>query len=146
MGYIFESLLVGAYTWFIYMLFSRLIENLYVLLLVVGFSKHFLGSSLGLHDWYCNNGEACIKVLSQIQNYEANTLHLIRDSILEALLFLIVGVILSTCFFCYTFLKSIELTNGILFFSIGVILHIVAEKLLIHKYFCKTACNVKESN
>ena len=138
MGYIFESLLVGAYTWFIYMLFSRFIENLYVLLLVVGFSKHFLGSSLGLHDWYCNNGEACIKALSQIQNYEANTLHLIRDSILEALLFLIVGVILSTCFFI--------LTNGILFFSIGVILHIVAEKLLIHKYFCKTSCDVEKSN
>lgn len=131
MNYIIESLLVGVYVWFIYMLFLPFIKNFYLLLLVVGFFKHFLGSSLGLHTWYCNNGEACVKVLSQDQFYEANTIYLIRDSILESILFLVVGFIL-----------SFKLTNGVLFITIGIILHILSEKLLVHKYFCKTTCNI----
>ena len=106
-----------------------------MLLLVVGFFKHFLGSSLQIHDWYCNTGEACLKVLSQDQTYEANTLHLLRDSLIESLLFLVVGVIL-----------SYKLTNSIMFLVIGIILHILAEKLLVHKYFCKTTCDIEKSN
>ena len=88
MNYIFESVLVGLYTCLIYMIFSPFIKNLYLLLLVVGFFKHFLGSGFGIHTWYCNNGEACLKVLSQDQNYSANTLYLIRESIYESLMFL----------------------------------------------------------
>ena len=95
MSYIIESLLVGIYTWFIYMLFLPFIKNFYLLLLVVGFFKHFLGSSLQLHTWYCNNGNACIKVLSQDQYYEANTIYILRDSLLESILFLVIGVLLN---------------------------------------------------
>jgi len=123
MHYIIESILVGVYSVFIYLLFSRFIyKNLYVLLLVVGFFKHFLGSSLGLHDWYCR---ACTKD----NNKEANTTYLIRDSIYEALMYLCLGFILQGI-----------LTNMTLFFAIGVILHILAEKLLIHRYFCRRYC------
>lgn len=143
MNYILEAILVGTYTCFIYLLFSPFIKNFYYLLLVVGFFKHFLGSSLQIHDWYCNNGETCLKVLSQDQTYEANTIYLLRDSLLEAMLFLVVGFILSTYLFCYSFLKSKELTNSVLFFTIGFILHIISEKLLVHKYFCKTTCNIE---
>jgi hypothetical protein len=76
-----------------YLLFSPFIKNFYLLLLVCGFFKHFLGSSFGIWSWYCNNGEACLKVLSQDQNYEANTLYLIRESIYESILLtLIIGV------------------------------------------------------
>jgi hypothetical protein len=132
MNYILEAILVGIYTYFIYLLFTPFIKNLYILLLVVGYFKHFLGSSFGLWTWYCNNGEACLKVLAQDQNYEANTLHLIRDSLLESILFLVAGFIL-----------SFKLTNGILFFTIGVLLHIISEKLLVHKYFCKTTCDIE---
>ena len=132
MNYILEAILVGIYTGFIYLFFSPFIKNFYLLLLVVGFFKHFLGSSFQLHTWYCNNGEACLKVLSQDQNYEANTVYLIRDSLLESILFLFVGFILSN-----------KLTNGILYFTIGVILHIISDKLLVHKYFCKTTCNIE---
>ena len=39
MNYIFEAILVGIYTCLLYMLFSLFINNFYVLLLVVGFSK-----------------------------------------------------------------------------------------------------------
>ena len=136
MNYIIESLLVGVYTCIIYFLFSRFIENLNVLLLVVGFSKHFLGSGFGMHTWYCNNGEACINVLSQDQTYEANTLYLIRESIYEAIAFLFLGFIL-----------SYKLTNSLyLFFILGFSLHILAEKWTIHKSYCKRTCNKIETN
>lgn len=130
MHYIIEALLVGIYSVLIYLFFVRFIyKNLFTLLLVVGFFKHFFGSSLGLHDWYCNNGFACKK---ENNNKEANTQYLLRDSIYEAILYVFVGFIL----------KNI-LTNSALFFAIGVILHILAEKLLIHRYFCRKSC-VKE--
>jgi hypothetical protein len=123
MHYIIESLLVGIYSVFIYLLFSRFVyKNLYVLLLVVGFFKHFLGSSLGLHTWYCR---ACTKD----KNKEANTIYLLRDSIYEALMYLFIGFILQAI-----------LTNMALFFAIGVILHILAEQLLVHRYFCRKSC------
>ena len=89
MNYIIESIFVGIYTCFIYLLFSPFIKNFYILLLVCGFFKHLLGSSFGLWTWYCNNGEACLKVLSQDQKYESNTLYLIRESIYESIIFLI---------------------------------------------------------
>lgn len=136
MNYIIEAILVGIYTCIIYLLFSPFIKNFYALLLVVGFSKHFLGSSLGLWTWYCNNGEACLKVLSQDQIYEANTLYLISESIYEAIAFLVMGVIL-----------SYKLTNLLyLFLIIGFSLHVLAEKWSIHKRFCKQTCVKIESN
>ena len=135
MNYIIESILVGIYTWFIYMIFSPFIKNFYMLLLVCGFFKHLLGSSFGLWTWYCNNGEACLKVLSQDQNYNANTMYLIRESFYESLAFLTMGLIFRPI-----------IGNMYLFFMIGVLLHIIAEKLLIHKSFCKKTCDIIESN
>ena len=135
MNYIFEAVLVGIYTCVIYLLVSPFIKNFFLLLLVVGFCKHFFGSSLGLWDWYCNNGSACVKILSQDQTYNANTLYLIRHSIYESIAFLIVGMIFRNI-----------LTNIYLFFAIGTILHILAEKWNIHKIFCKNTCDKNESN
>ena len=135
MNYIIEAILVGLYTCLIYILFSPFIKNFIALLLVVGFFKHFLSSSLGIHTWYCNNGEACLKVLSQDQNYNANTLYLIRESFYESLAFLTMGLIFRPI-----------IGNMYLFFMIGVLLHIIAEKLLIHKSFCKKTCDIIESN
>jgi hypothetical protein len=113
-----------------YLLFSSFIKNFYVLLLVCGFFKHFLGSSFGLWTWYCNNGYACLKVLSQDQKYEANTLYLIRESIYEAFIFLIIGTLL-----------NLLVTKKIyLFFMMGAILHIMGEYLNIHIFFCKRIC------
>jgi hypothetical protein len=130
MNYIIEAILVGVYTCILYLLFSRFINNIYILLLVVGFFKHFLGSSFGLHTWYCNNGEACLKCLSQDQMYEANTLYLLRESIYESIAFIIFGAII-----------SYKLTNAYIFFALGFILHILAEKWAIHKSYCKRTCD-----
>ena len=135
MNYIIEAILVGIYTCFIYLLFSHFIKNFFLLLLVVGFFKHFLGSSLGLWTWYCNNGAACVKVLSQQNKYEANTQNIIRDSFYESFAFLFLGIIVRHI-----------LTNIYLFFSIGVILHIISEKILLHNIFCEKTCDKIKTN
>ena len=131
MNYLFESIFVGVYTSFIYLLFSLFIKNFYVLLLVCGFFKHLLGSIIGLWGWYCNNGDACVKVLIQDQKYKSNTLHLISESIYESFIFLIVGTMLS-----FIVKKGIYL-----FFIMGIILHIMAEYSGIHKKFCMNTCD-----
>ena len=131
MNYLIESIFVGIYTSFIYLLFSPFIKNFYVLLLVCGFFKHFLGSIIGIWTWYCNNGNACIKVLHQDQKYKSNTLQLISESIYEAFIFLIVGAMLS-----FVVKKRIYL-----FFIMGIILHIMGEYSGIHKKFCRNTCD-----
>lgn len=129
MNYISEAIIVGIYEMVLYFIFSQFINNFYVLLLVVGFSKHFLGKLIGLQTWYCNNGSACIKTLSQNQKYIANSIHFLRSSIGEAIAHLILGILLSK------FLAKVYL-----FFAIGVILHIAAETLGIHNKFCRDNC------
>jgi hypothetical protein len=135
MNYIIEAILVGIYTCIVYLFFSLFIKNFYLLLLVVGFFKHVLGSILGIHTWYCNNGEACLKTLSQGKIYSASTKNLIRDSIIEAIVFLILG-----------FIFRHIIGNIYLFFAIGILLHTLAEKFGIHKHFCVTYCYKEETN
>lgn len=137
MYYFFEALLVGLYTFVLYLLFQPFIKNLYLLLLVVGFSKHLLGYFLGIHTWYCNYGEACISSSSG-KKRTASTNHLLRDSLLESLMFLIVGTILSN--FLRNFLTNLLTNHSILFVSIGVLLHLLAEKMMIHRQFCVINC------
>ena len=132
MNYIIEAILVGIYTCIVYLFFSLFIKNFYLLLLVVGFFKHFLGSILGIHTWYCNNGEACIR---HDKIYSARTEHLMRDSIIEALAFLILGFIFRPI-----------IGNIYLFFAIGILLHILSEKFSIHKHFCVNYCYKEETN
>ena len=129
MNYIFEAILVGLYEVSLYFVFSQFIKNFFVLLLVIGFCKHFLGKLLGLQTWYCNNGSACIKVLSQNQKYIANSIHFLRSSIGESIAHLVLGILLAKF-----------LAKEYLFFAIGVILHIVAEKLGVHNNFCRENC------
>jgi hypothetical protein len=129
MNYILEAILVGLYEMVLYFIFSLYIKNFYVLLLVVGFCKHFLGKLIGLQTWFCNNGSACIKALSQNQKYIANSIHLLRSSVGEAIAHLILG-----------FLLAGFLAKVYIFFAIGIILHIAAESLGIHNNFCRDNC------
>lgn len=131
MNYIIESILVGIYVCFIYLLFSSFIKNFYLLLLVCGFFKHFLGSVFGIWTWYCNNGEACIKVLNQDYKYKANNLYLLSESIYESLAFIITGSIL----------KLLIKKDIYLFMIMGILLHIGSEYIGIHKIFCISTCD-----
>ena len=135
MNYIFEAIMVGVYEVILYFFFSQFIKNFYLLLLVVGFSKHFLGKIIGLQTWYCNNGSACLKTLDPRQHYLANSLHLLRSSVGDAVAHLFLGFMLSGL-----------LTKEYLFFAIGVILHISAEHLGIHNQFCRQNCEKEATN
>jgi F0F1-type ATP synthase assembly protein I len=149
MNYIWEAILVGIYEVFLFLLISHYIENFYILLLVVGFSKHIVGYILGIHTWYCNNGYACINKLHQYnknQNnnknndknkitYVATSYHLIQDSIKEAIVHLFLGIVM-----------SYFLSGSYLFFTLGLILHILAEKLGVHNNFCREICHKENTN
>jgi hypothetical protein len=116
MNYIFEAICVGLYTSAIYLFFHYFIKNIYILLLVVGFCKHFISNTFRIHTYYCNYGEACIKVNRQNKLYISTSQYIVYDSIMESILFLFFGLWL-----------SIVLTNIYLFFTLGFILHILFE-------------------
>ena len=134
MNYIIESVFVGCYTVCIYLIISSFLKNLYIVLLVCGFIKHFVGSYIGLWSWYCNNGEACKKVLKGI--YKSNNKCLIQDSINESIIFLLIGTLLS----------FIIKNNICLYLLLGAILHILGEKMGIHKTFCEKNCEKYRNN
>ena len=131
MNYIIEAIIVGIYTCLVYLFFSSFIKNFYILLLVVGFFKHYLGHFLGLHTLYCNNGQACTKVLNPSQKYISNGSNLFLLSVGESMMFLILGIIFRPFF-----------PDNIvyLYFTIGTVLHILAENFFIHNIFCKHNC------
>lgn len=65
---------------------------------ILGFSKHYLGYFLGIHEVYCNQGTACVKrnstkstTSTKKQKYKATNKHLFLESILEGLWFLTIG-------------------------------------------------------
>lgn len=124
---IFESLFVGLYCLFLYIIFSNFNLNLnkHCFLFLFGFLKHYLSYYFGIHDYYCNNGYAC-KKCKQKSDIE----YLLFDSIIEGFLFIIVGNYILNCF-----------ANKYLgFFVIGVFLHLFAELFYIHEFFCKYRC------
>ena len=133
MNYILESFFIGIYSVIILYICRPFITNYYVLLLVVGFLKHLLGYYLYIHQYYCNYGDTCKKQHNSKKNYVATNYHIILDSLLESIMFLVLGSLL-----------ALILTNPkqiyIIFFFIGVLLHIIAEKVGIHALFCKTNC------
>ncbi len=127
MHYIIEALFVGVYSVILYLLLTPFTKNIYILLLVVGFLKHILGSILGIHQWYCNNGYACKNI--KHREHKVYSEDLIIRSILESLIYLSVGIML-----------IMYLEGVYLFFVIGFIMHILSEILLVHRYFCVTSC------
>jgi len=127
---IFESLFVGLYCLFLYIIFYNFNLNLnkYCFLFLFGFLKHYLSYYFGIHDYYCNNGYAC-KKCSRNQQI-SDTKYLLFDSILEGFLFIIVGNYILNCF------KNKYLG----FFVIGLFLHLFAELFYIHIFFCNNRC------
>ena len=131
MYYIFESIFVGIYSSILYFLFSFLkIKNIYVLLFIIGFFKHYIGYESGIQNYYCKHGYACKnkKGILKISQEE-----IILYSLIEGLLFLILGMLLLNINYLYK-------NQIILYFIIGVSLHILCEIFGIHKIFCNNFC------
>ena len=127
MHYIIESIFVGIYSCVIYLIIHLFVTNIYLLLFLTGVIKHSFGYLLNIHTLYCKYGYACNNkqmTSSPFSNY------LGIESISEGLLFLFFGKILIN-------LISNKL---ILFFIIGVLLHLIFEYLNIHYLFCKFRC------
>lgn len=128
---IFESLFVGLYCSFLYIILSNFNLNLnkHCFLFLFGFLKHYLSYYFGIHDYYCNNGYACDNCNNNLKK-KSDIEYLLFDSILEGFLFVIVGSYILNCF----------PNKYLAFFVIGVFLHLFAELFYIHKFFCKYRC------
>ena len=101
-------------------------SNFTLLLFVVGFLKHFLGYYLKIQDYYC---ATCVKGSKS----HVSTKILFGESILEGGLFIVLGLLLGV------FIEN----RSLLMFLLGFLLHIIAEFVGVHKYFCKTRCLVQ---
>jgi len=133
MYFIFEALFVGLYTSLLYFALIQVfpIKNAFLFLFLLGFLKHLLGNVLYIHQYYCKHGEACVKNKSPVKTsllFEPTT-QLIAESFVEGALF---GT------FSYTGLYI----TPIRMFEIGFLLHIAAEWIGYHSYFCKYRCSL----
>jgi hypothetical protein len=113
-----QSIFVGIYCVFLFTILSYAkLESSY-LFFVLGFFKHFLGFFLGLHAVFCN--------CNILPKYAI----LFGESILEGVAFLILYQIFHRLFY------KIWIA-----FTIGFILHILAEIFGLHKWFCEKKCH-----
>ena len=125
-----ESLFVGIYTIFIYLLVQIFFKhNIYLLLFIVGFCKHYLGYFLGLHHYYCKYGYACMK--NKHTTNKSFVISLFLESILEGFYFILVGSIL------YMFFLEKEKHHLLFFGLLGFFIHIFSEIIGIHQIFCE---------
>ena len=119
MNIIIECVLVGIYCVLIYFILYSYQNNTRTLLLLAGFIKHLFGYLLGFQQYYCK----CIY-------FNQSFFALFIECIIEAFLFLFVG----TCF------SEIIKNKILLFFSIGVFLHLLFEITGMHSFFCMNKC------
>ena len=160
-NYIIESIAVGLYSLFIFYILSQTTTinsktKATIILFTTGFMKHLLGNVLQIHDYYCNNGAACLQLREKQTNppikyiTQNKTAMLIIECIIEGIIFVILyNMILYI--FNQQYVKQTQTTHGTktrnnmtIVFLIGFIMHILSEKIGIHTYFCKTRC--KPSN
>jgi hypothetical protein len=137
MHYIIESIFVALYCFSVAFLLSPILHNYTFLLFFTGFFKHFFGYILGIHAYYCNHGYSCNKIKNMqllnipLLNKNSNKLfQLIGESIIEGIIFVVFGKIINI-FIRYKLLSI---------FIIGFILHILAEIVGIHSFFCSHRC------
>lgn len=122
-----ESIFVGVYVCVISFFVSYIVSSNFALLLfVVGFLKHFLGYYLKIQDYYC---ASCVK---GSKSYTTKQI-LFGESILEGVVFIIMGLLLKV------FIEN----HLVLMFLLGFLLHIIAEFVGVHKYFCKNRCVIQ---
>lgn len=138
MHYIFESILVGIYSGVIAIILSFILHNYYYILFLTGFIKHVGGYILNIHTYYCNHGDACIRTHSvasrnNILIAKNNPRQLIFESIIEGIAYVIGG------FICSFLISNMYISV----FIVGIAMHILAEFLGIHRFFCKNRCIIK---
>ena len=167
-NYVIESIAVGLYSLFIFYILSRTTAinsktKATILLFTTGFLKHLLGNILQIHDYYCNNGSACLFLqlreketntpIPQIKYISQNTTAmLILECIIEGIIFVILYNMILYIFNQQLAKQGQQSTHGTkqrnnmtIVFLIGFIMHVLSEKTGIHTYFCKTRCKPNPS-
>ena len=135
MHYIFEATFVGIYSCVIAIILSFVVHNYYYLFFLTGFIKHMGGYYLNIHTYYCNHGDACMRMRNGNNNNNVlisknKPTQLIFESIIEGLAYIVGGVI------CSFLIPNIYVS----IFIVGIAMHILAELLGIHRFFCKNRC------
>ena len=117
-----ESIIVGFYSLLTSVIILQFFN--YSMLLnafIIGFFKHFMSGIFGLQQYYCSRYIKCDSFILK---------NLILESIGEGILFVIL----------YSILSSFRNNVFVIFFIIGVVLHLSFEELGIHSSFCKSHC------
>ena len=156
MHYIFEAIFVGIYSGVIAIILSFVIHNYYYLLFLTGFIKHVGGYYLNIHTYYCNHGDACMRMRNgnnsniliskflrltptefnhspstwSTARSKNNPRQLIFESIIEGIAYVVGG------FICSFLISNMYVSV----FIVGIAMHILAELLGIHRFFCKNRC------
>lgn len=116
-----EAVFIGFLNILIYYPFL-LIDNLVIQLFTVGFIKHLIGYLIGIQDYYCK--------IYKGDNYQSKPSNIIIECLLEGIVFIYVGLLLS---------KIIK-NRYLLFFLLGFSIHIIAEFYGIHSLFLIYNC------
>ncbi len=134
MHYILEALFVGVYTCILYLVIP--IRDTQTALFIIGFVKHYLGYWLNIHNYYCNNGYSCKG--NYPSKYKLTQIELMLESSIEGMLFLLLGNIL--------FILLNNKNKITVYFTIGVLLHLLFEWFGIHRNICVYRCKREESS
>jgi len=111
---IIETILVGIYSFFIGSILFPLKINRFLFLFLTGFFKHYFAGICNIHKLYCKN-----KMSTQ---FKFSYKELFYESIIEGILFIIIGYFLFSNLYDLIF--------------IGIILHISFEIFGLHNKFC----------
>jgi hypothetical protein len=101
-----------------------------VFLFVVGWAKHFVANRSGIHDLYCSQGAACVRLHHGLTNYVARRDPIYSTSCLEGLLFVVSGLMSR---------KQMP-TLPVMFAVNGFMAHMLMEIIGVHRFFC-TFCD-----
>jgi len=116
-----EAIFIGFLNIIIYYLFS-FIDKLVIQLFTVGFIKHLISYFIGIQDYYCK--------IYKGEGYQSKPANIIVECLLEGLLFIYIGLLLS---------KIIQY-RYLLFFLLGFFIHIISDFYGIHSLFLIYNC------
>ena len=158
-NYVIESIAVGLYSLFIFYILSKTTTinsktKATIMLFTTGFLKHLLGNLLQIHDYYCNNGTACLQLREKQTKYitQNKTAMLIIECIIEGIIFVILYNMILYILNQQLAKQGQQSTHGTkqrnnmtIVFLIGFIMHVLSEKTGVHTYFCKTRCKPQKN-
>lgn len=147
MRVVVESLFIGLFSAILFRILFFFIRNKYILLFTLGFTKHILSYYLGIQTYYCNNGNACNKILDKNKTYVASGTYLLGESIIQGAWFLVASLFIFYVIHLlriFRFIKNEITVPTLIVFIVGVLTHIISDKLQLQTYFCKHNCIVKK--